>query len=192
MTPRHAQEVSRFVCWFHSEGSYLRSLSAEIAADRIAAELERVDERLGIEIGEDDDRQPRELIFTAYSDTSLFGVVYDLVAKLGDTEGWHIVPLKPPRGFDFQLDLGSIVIDASILKFSRLDHPEGGLALIASKRSIRTISALPDGGEELGWLIVETGIGEELAASITHIEFSPPRGTETPIQKLPETIEGRE
>jgi hypothetical protein len=172
--------INEFVEWFRTESNRLNSLSPKDAANEIGDRLLIADERLGVEIGSDD-AAPREIILTAFSDSSAFSLVRDIVEKLGPLPGWNVIALKPPRGFDFSLAVAGQEIDAARLSFKELSGARAAFELI-SPGSCPT----GEGAEEAAWLIVETGIGEELAACISHLEFgceSGP-GKRRPINEL--------
>ena len=130
-----------------------------------------VDSQLGVEIANEEEGGIREAIITAFSAAELFPLVHQIVAQLSDIPGWRIVVLKPPRGFEFTLTVDGREVEASKLEFAPIRGIDRGIQLIAGPQ---LLSCLPTGQEreEFGWLIVETGVGEELAGRLRHIEFA--------------------
>ncbi len=95
--------------------------------------------------------------------------------------------LKPPRGFDFSLTVGNSTIDASELAFCPMDEIPSGFQLLACNSIVASL-VQSDDAEELAWLIVESGVGEEVAARIQHVEFASieSAATRIPIARLAE------
>lgn len=157
--------------WMVDHASELRRQPPEEAAEEIGDFVQSIDERLGVEVADEveGNEGPRELVVTAFSDQSAFGLVKSLVEALPELDGWTVTALKPPRGFDFQLDLDGTSIDASTLEFSPAGA-ERGINLLLSGQSSEEVAALDD---ELAWLIVEAGIGEELCARLGEVSFAP-------------------
>ena len=158
--------------WLVGQAEGLRRLPPEQAAEEIGDFVQSIDQRLGAEVADDGDGtdSPRELVVTAFSDQTAFELVKALVEALPPIDGWTVTALKPPRGFDFQLDLDGTSIDASTLEFSPAAGAERGIHLLLSAQSAEEIAELDD---ELAWLIVEAGIGEELCARLGEVRFAP-------------------
>src|SRR5687768_7412868 len=96
--------VQEFWRWFASEEAELRAAGGQVVADRVEAQLRLVDPRIGIEVGEPEAQ--RELIFTAWSDAEAFPAVRALVeAAPKPLARWKLIALKPPRGFEFAIDV---------------------------------------------------------------------------------------
>jgi hypothetical protein len=155
--------------WFKVAESELRCADGQMAADRVEARLRAVDPRIGIEVGEPGER--RELIFTAWSHAEFFPAVRALVAAAPPgLAGWELIALKPPRGFEFAIDVDGLQIDARRLWFDALASPDAPGAL-----GIRVYVGVGVAPSDQRWaqalgLIVETGIGEDAAAQIDYIE----------------------
>jgi hypothetical protein len=162
--------------WMTRHNEDLLHAPGQTVADRVEAELHKVDPRIGIEVGgpaEETRQDRRELIFTAWSDADAFGVVRDLVAAAPADRlpGGQMIALKPPRGFAFGLDLEGLKVDAKAIKFLPLNAPQDARLLgvrlyvpnITDEKDERLSRALP--------LILETGLGEEAAAQLDHVEF---------------------
>jgi hypothetical protein len=166
MTP-NAAAVDVFARWFRDHRARLHGLAASEAADEIAEALLRVDAQLGVEVA-DGGSEVRELILTAYSDGTRFLLVQRIAAALGPSAGWTIIALKPARGFDFELTLGASVVRAASLRFVPMPGVGHGVRLL-----VDAAMPIPDraDAEEIAWLVVETGIGEELAARLAHVEL---------------------
>jgi hypothetical protein len=164
-------EVETFVSWLREESVRLRNAPVEDAAEGIAERLEQIDSRLGIELAKEPESGEMDLIVTAYSNEALFAIVRDLTSRLVPLPGWRVTALKPARGFDFDISFGKHTVRASELRWRELADVPHGFALIAPQQSSIDIPSGSD-GEELAWLVVETGLGEELASRIEHLEFS--------------------
>lgn len=177
---------SAFWQWFVRHEAELRTSAADHVPDRIEAELRRIDPRLGVELS--DPGEQREMILTAWSRRDAFGAVRDLVAAApaASLPNWQIIALKPPRGFRFSVDFGGLRIDAAGMRFDPLASPQAPEAL-----GLRIyVSGAPPADER--WsralpLVIETGLGEEAAAEIAHIEPAPappPDEKALPLEQL--------
>jgi hypothetical protein len=163
-------KIEYFISWVHENAARLLTEAADVVADQLGDALLHLNSQLGVEVAEDSEKDAREVIITAFSDPNLFYIVYLVVELLQDIPGWNFVALKQPRGFAFKLIVGGYQLDAKTLKFTPIPDISGGFQLIVSPQMLR---ALPTGqeAEEFAWLIVETGIGEELAGRLQHLEF---------------------
>ena len=181
---RSDDKVVAFAAWAHEKLPPLRHELSDVVAGRISDQLLIIDPQLGVEVG-DDEPGLREVIVTAFSEPSLFPLVHRIVGSVSDISGWCFVALKPPRGFAFKLSAGGSMIDAKALAFAPIPDVDAGIQLVVSPA---ILTALPGGreAEELGWLIVETGIGEELAGRVQHVEFcsAGATGESLPIAEL--------
>ncbi|MDQ3438850.1 MAG: hypothetical protein M3478_00705 [Planctomycetota bacterium] len=161
--------AEEFWRWFASEQADLRGAGGQLVADRVEASLRQFDPRIGIEVG--DPGADRELIFTAWSQPEVFPAVRALMdAAPRSPAGWKLIALKPPRGFEFAIDVDGLQVDASKLWFDALGSPEAPGAL-----GLRVYVGVGAPGSDPRWvralaLIIETGIGEEASAQIDYIE----------------------
>jgi hypothetical protein len=178
--------AAEFWRWFAAEEAELRRAGGQIVADRVEARLREHDPRIGIEVG--DPGEERELIFTAWSDAEAFPAVRALVGTGPDpSPGWKLIALKPPRGFEFGIDVDGLQVDARRLWFDALASPEAPGAL-----GIRVYVGVGAPSSDQRWaqalaLIIETGIGEDAAAQIDYIEpygGPPPDERSLPIDQL--------
>ncbi|MGB7160562.1 MAG: hypothetical protein WBD40_21030 [Tepidisphaeraceae bacterium] len=177
--------ADEFWRWFVSAAAELRGADGQLVADRVEGRLRDFDPRIGVEVSEPGDE--RELIFTAWSQAEAFGAVHALMsAAPRELPGWKLIALKPPRGFSFGIDVDGLRIDAAKLKFDALASPQAPEAL-----GVRVyVTGAPASDER--WpgalaLIIETGIGEDAAAQINHIEpfdGPPPDERSLPIDQL--------
>ena len=78
--------------------------------------------------------------------------------------------MKPPRGFDFTLTVGKYPVDAEDFAFAPLPDVDRGIHLLHPERILENLSRKD--AAELAWLVVETGIGEELASRLRHVKIS--------------------
>lgn len=175
------REIRVLVRWAKQNLDRLLTADCEDAAAEICDELLLVDRQLGIEVIEDTSA-PREAIITAFSDDRLFGVVRQITDSLADIPDWRFIPLKPPRGFDFELSMGDQTLEATALEFSPIPDLRRAIQLMVPN----SIDVEPANEEEFAWLIVESGIGEELTSYIEHIEFAQPSSVNErrPISEL--------
>ena len=175
---------TEFWRWMKDASAELLEADGQAVADEIEERLSEIDKRLGVEVSGPAER--RELIITAWSDPSAFAAVRGLVAAAPPLPGWQIIALKPPRGFEFGIDLDGLKVDANELQFEPLAAAEDPKLLGVR---IYVPSAGDDDDERLGRalpLILETGIGEEAAAQIDHSEYVAGPGDERalPIGEL--------
>ncbi len=179
-----------FVSWGLNKLAGLRDESPEEAAEVIGNELLKADEGLGVEVSTVTEGEDRELIVTAFSDRALFSLVQHIAEQLSSVPGWKVIALKPPRGFEFTLTLGKQRLRANSLEFTSIPTVVGGIRLLVAQECLVEMAKAHD-REELAWLIVETGIGEELSSRLQHIEFACDANAEAkyPITELAEYVE---
>jgi hypothetical protein len=161
--------AEEFWHWFVSEEAELRAAGGQVVADRVEAHLRKVDPHIGIEVG--DPNEKRELIFTAWSHAEVFPAVRALMsAAPKGLARWKLIALKPPRGFEFAIDVDGLQVDARTLWFDPLGSPEVPGAL-----GVRVYVGIGAPGSDPRWaralaLIIETGIGEDASSQIDYIE----------------------
>lgn len=161
--------ADEFWTWFSAQEPRLRSADPKDVTGEIEDRVRLLDERIGVELG---DAIIRELIFTVYVQVEAFAMVKALVAAAPKFDCWKMVALKPARGFDFALDVDGRAVDASAITFEPLDSPAMPGAIGLRFFVDDALAANANRGGVLR-LIVATGIGEEAAARITHIEVVP-------------------
>ena len=159
---------AEFWAWFSAEEPRLLASAPKDVTGEIEDRVRLVDPRIGVELG---DAVVRELIFTAYVQVEVFARVKELVAAAPKFDRWQMVALKPARGFEFAIDVGGRSVDASQITFEPLDS-----AAMPGAIGLRCFvdPALATHGNNAGILrlIIATGIGEELAARISHVEVA--------------------
>jgi len=163
---------AEFWARFRQHEKRLRDLQAN--TDRFLGELcealGAVREGLGVEIS-DEEHGIRDLMITAGGDATLFDEVKKLVAEAPLLPHWNFIALKPPRGFDFTLELDGVCIAPSDLVFETL-----ACSATPSALGIRVFvppQMLGEGGLEAVRKVIEIGLGEETAASsIDHLEIA--------------------
>ncbi len=162
-----------FARWLSENAARLLAAPAAEAADEIGDHILELDDRLGIEVGDPgpDEPQdtPRELVLTAFSDRSAFSLVKEIADTLAAIPGWTIVALKPPRGFEFTTAIGDSELQASTLEFRPTSDDSRAIQLLVPAGLL--IHVAVEDQAEIGWLIIEAGIGEELASSLTGVEL---------------------
>ena len=156
--------------WFVANEQSLRRCSGEVVADRVEKRLQEVDSRLGVEVSHE--ANEHELIVTAGGDPEAFPTARELVSKAPKLRHWAISALKPPRGFKFQMSLDGTTVEADQLLFEPLQsasHPQSlGIRLVLPGALQASAAQL----HEVAHLIIETGIGEELAAYVDHVDVA--------------------
>ena len=159
--------------WFSTESAALRAMEPELLAERLAEALRSHVGDLGVEVAEEEEEEAaaklQEVVFTADGDAARFDAVKALVAAAPALDGWSFVALKPPMGFDFTLEADGVELDGSALRFEPLVGP-GGLGL---RLYLPEAVAKEDDVEQLIRLLLQTGVGEENAAGIVHVEAAP-------------------
>lgn len=158
--------IRQFAEWFRSHSDVLSRMSSDDVASEVAERLAAMDERLGVEVERPRGCEKRRIILTAFSDRSAFSLVRAIADEVGQNAEWNILALKPPRGFEFFITLGGQRLRADALRFRPLPEIENGFEFL-----VPDITVSGDGAEEAAWLIAETGVGEELAGGISHLEF---------------------
>lgn len=171
MIPLTVASAKEFWSWFAAEEPRLRATSAREATGEIEDHVRALDARIGVELG---DADKRELIFTVSVQYEAFDLVRALVAAAPEFERWRVIALKPARGFEFAIDVGGARIDASSITFEPLDSPAMPGA-IGIRCFVDDLLAEHPNATAIVRLIVSTGIGEELAARINHLEARPRR-----------------
>jgi hypothetical protein len=141
----------------------LWDLDSRESASQIYDQLKLIDKELGVEI-QRNKVNSREFIIAAFSDARLFELVKKLAAGMSSPL-WNVVALKPPRGFSFTIGDGGSAMRANDLRFL-VDHSQDGgsnVTLLLPKEAGANVTS------ELAWLILETGIGEELSSKISKL-----------------------
>jgi hypothetical protein len=183
------ESIARFAAWFREDEGRLRRRSSSSIAAEVGEELLLIDDQLGIEVA-DDGQSSREMIVTSFSEPRLFSTVRKIVESLQDLRGWKFVALKPPRGFSFAISVGEQTLHAEDLEFSVIRDIPMGIRLTAPP-GVADLLSEGDEADELAWLTVETGIGEELAGLLEHVEYSQEsREGSRPITELAAYLRG--
>ena len=159
-------DVKSFGEWFRSQCVRLHALPSGAVAEEVANCLSTIDDRLGVEVERGMGSGEREIVLTAFSNPDAFPVVRRLAEEVGSVAGWKVVALKQPRGFAFSIGLAGQKVKAETLRYRAVAGIAQGYELIAPGLAVGG-----DGAEEAAWLIVETGVGEELAGHVQHLGF---------------------
>lgn len=150
----------------------LRSGDDSILDDFHAA-LASYSDRLSLEVS-DEENGMRELIVSADGDSSLFRRVDELVAVAPKLPRWHVIALKPPRGFDFEFQSGDLHLSPRELVFEPLLSEANPDALGVRVLVPRDASANDEEILEAVRQVISIGLGERVATSaIKHIEIAP-------------------
>lgn len=149
--------------WLLPRRDELRARSPDAVAEILTEELAKLDERLEVEVS--DDGTSRRIIISAGRQVGAFDRVRSLVASAPAIPRWAFVALRPARGFEFEFHAGRR-IDARALSFQPLRAEDGRL-------SIRLLVPNPqfEGWSDIGWQVIEAGVGEEAAARLAGLEI---------------------
>lgn len=173
--------------WLQGRLPEVQAMSAAEAAEVLDRGLSAIDERLGVEVA--DIQGTRRVVVTAGGDAEAFEAARRFVAAAPSLPGWEFIALRPAQGFDFEVTVGGLVFDAQELSFVPLSTAEAPTQL-----AIRLLVPNPwvEEWAELGLHILETGLGEEAAASIGYMEIDrrdPEAGKVFALESLPGWIE---
>ena len=157
--------------WFAQKERELRDLGDEDLAIAMMAELFKVEHRIEIHVQlADEPGRPREVVFTANGDATLFADVKALVQAAPTLPGWTFHALQPPGGFDFTFEVEpGKEIDAESLRFAAFTIPGQPGALGVRVFVPADVAVRLEAGREVG-SIVAIGVGEEAAARVARIE----------------------
>ncbi len=128
------------------------------------------DPRLGIEVSISD--PIREVIVTANRNPLAFQAARDLVAGAPQLPNWSFRALKPPQGFDFKTEHDGVELSAGALFFESLKsakHPKDLCIRVFVPAEFADREETP----YIVHVILDTGVGEELASRISYFEIAP-------------------
>jgi len=133
---------------------------SEDALDELLERIHRVDDRIYFELPANTPN--KELILTAEGNVDAFPAVEALVESARHIDGWSVITLKPPRGFDFVYRNDEIVLNAAELWFLPLETESDSVTFALQL-------GLPDAvlarqTVDTAYTILETGIGERSCA----------------------------
>lgn len=151
--------MNEFWRWFAQAEPRLRAAHPREVTGEIEDRVRLFDPRIGVELG---DADVRELIFTVYVQVEAFDLVKALVAAAPAFPAWRMIALKPPRGFDFAIDVNGQQVDAAAITFEALDAPAMPGA-IGIRCFVDDALWSDDNSKGILRLIIATGIGEEAA-----------------------------
>lgn len=152
--------------WLSARADEVQSMGPDAVAELLNEGLATIDPRLGAEVR--DVEGTREVVITAGGEAEAFGLVHELVASAPSLARWSFRALRPPKGFDLEVQAGPLVFSAKQLSFQPLTADEA-----PSQLAIRLLVPNPQLEEwaEIGLQIIEAGVGEEAAASIAYLEI---------------------
>ncbi|HLT29333.1 MAG TPA: hypothetical protein VK013_04785 [Myxococcaceae bacterium] len=172
--------------WFKDEAHRLRAMELDTLTDTLARALSTHAPGLGVEVSPAEaEDQDVEVLFTAHRERMHFSRARDLVAAAPDVPGFRFIALRPAQDFDVVLETEGVELDGTELTFEPLLGPAGvGLRLFVPEAA----AAQPE-LKDLLWLMLETGLGEEVASGLSHLEVSPRSASESadalPLIELP-------
>lgn len=158
--------------WFRSNEDRLWNLQDgnDPVLDEMQAELTKYRQGLYVEVSDEEDGV-REIIIHTAGKKALFKDVEALVNAAPSIERWSVIALKPPRGFDFVFDSEGLTLEPSQMWFRSLstsgDRSALGLLIFVP------LSKVDQAVKDAVVTVLETGLGERLAADIEHIEVEP-------------------
>lgn len=158
-----------FWSWFTQESEALRRLEPQLMAERLVHALDAHVGAIGVLIADEEEDGALDVVLTAHREAVLFPAVKALVAEAPEVEGFRFIALKPASGFDFSLEVEDVEVDASVIRF----EPLLGTAGVGLKVYLPDEAARDEDVKDLIWLLLESGLGEEIAAGITHVEAAP-------------------
>jgi hypothetical protein len=160
---------NKFWQWFVQNEKRLLRLDPDQITEEVYAQLEAFISPVVVEVAAEG--TPRELIISACGVAESFSIVKQFVAAAPSMPEWQFIALKPPRGFDFKMNIGGCEVDGNALRFDPLTPKEGPPRL-----GIQVFGPADIAGEEeldsILITIVEAGIGEEVAAAIEHLAYA--------------------
>ncbi len=173
-----------FWIWFTEHAARLLQLEGHALVDEVQERLGDVDPRLGVEVSaEPTDEGNRELFITAFAVREAIPVALELVSRAPPLRGWELVALRPPGGFDFSFENDHGSFEAGDLRFiSRIEEDRRVIVTLLVPAPIGAIP--PDERNQLGWQILNVGLGELLAAQIDELEVVSGNGRGEPIESL--------
>jgi hypothetical protein len=184
-------EPALFWNWFRKEERRFRGLKLpgdEALLDLFEAELHRVAPGLGFLFSFEPDEQGRfEVVLTTHGDPAKQPLVDALVAAAPAIEGWVVVRLQPPKGFDFTYRADGVELDPGALRFDPLERPGDdalGLLVVAPATPGLSLAGLRTAVHR----ILSTALGDEAFGEIAHVQVAfddPPSDQLIPITDLP-------
>ncbi len=153
----------------------LRQLPDNEIAEQVQKTASEYFGAIGVEVS--CDSQSREIIFTACGDKDKFNDIRRLVSRAPQLPDWTFTALKPRRGFKFSLSIDHVTVYPSHLRFVSLQSSSSPNQIGIRVFAPACISGRND-GDDIIWMIVEIGIGEEAASEVSYIEVRP--DTESP------------
>lgn len=182
------QNAKQFWDWFKEHSApylFLNEMDESKRSDMLVNLLDHLHwycERLGYEIGGDDDKE-QELIITAEGNTDYFDEVEILIATAPSMPGWTFTGFIPPRGEDFELSFEDVVLkpnDVYFIPMRDLARPDS----IAIKVCLAGYDRIKD--EE--WLrpaiykVLENILGEKsFAMDLQYIDISALPDPQSPV-----------
>lgn len=168
-----AGEARLFADWFGGAHQRLRALPPERVADAFYDQLAALGLPFSVEVSRSDlpDGPHYDVIFSAEGERSRFPDVRELVATAPRVQGFHVTALRPARGFQFSLTTAGITVEPEHFRFLPLESPgaPGAIGIrLYVQDEMMTLASL-----DLAMRILETGIGEQDAAAIAHLEMEP-------------------
>jgi hypothetical protein len=162
-------QFESFWKWFQANRVELESADPGEVAHSIQQALQSVDPRLGAEVSDDDDEL--EVIITASGDPEAFPIAKGMVNAGIAFPNWSFCALKYAQGFDFVVSIYGKEVDASQLWFEPLHSCQRPGELGLRLHVPGPISNVDETVQALR-LVLETGIGEEAAARISHLDVA--------------------
>ena len=178
---------SEFWTWFADNAERLHAAPGEALVDEVYDRLIEVDDRLGIEVSAGPTASgERELIITAYALREAIPVARALAEQAPPLAGWKVIGLRPGRGFGFTFRNDDGEFQGTDIRFVALSRP-GEPAHVKLLLPV-ALDSLPEGErQQLGWQMLNAGLGELLAAQIDELDVAGTGGSDDagePIERL--------
>ncbi len=161
-----------FVAWMTEHAARLRAAHPSRAADEIGDAVIAIDGRLGVEVSDPmpgETGRDRELVITASTDRSVAPLARAIAGAIAGLSGWDVIALRPARGFDFTAAIADTELRADELAFQPDPRTPRAIRLVVPTALLDRVATQE--AEDLAWMIVETGIGEDLASKISEINL---------------------
>jgi len=159
--------IKQFWASFEREERRLVTLDPDKIATELHNSLTDVNPGLGVEVARATDSI--NVVITAFGNRNLFSAAREIATAAPKLAGWTVIALKAPAGFAFRITVDSDPLDAGTIPFEPLRPSDGSEGLgcrIFLSHSLRESGD----ADRLAKLILLTGLGEEMFATLTKVE----------------------
>lgn len=174
-------DAAQFWSWFLANQERLYQLLGSKLTDELYDQLIKYDSRLGVEVCTDE--PVRDVIITALGNSAAFDSVRQLVRAAPSLDRWTFVALRPGKGFTFTTTFDGNKLDVSTLMFDSMKSSSKP-AELGVKVHVPGALEVNEKYENAVRRVISTGLGEERASILKHIEVVPGFGGGLPIKDL--------